>query len=170
VINSGAISGDQMPTITLKITIEVPPGLDVNVSTEGADQPSASSDNVVPEDIVDTVRRLVPTRYLKWTELYLERCVSELGCTVEFPGGDRDDYVNVFAPPRCRRARVSGITYSSSRTAVYAEPIDVSSFRYAQETMNGGRYAYPKLPHLDSAEAVDEAIELTKLAIKRFER
>jgi hypothetical protein len=80
------------------------------------------------------------------------------------------NYVNVFAPPGHRRARVAGITYSSSRTAIFAGGIDLSEYQLAQETINGDRYAHPKLPHLDSAEAVDEAISLTKRAISRFER
>lgn len=85
-------------------------------------------------------------------------------------GGDRTDYFNVYPPQRCRPVRVAGVTYSSSRTAVYAGDIELTDFQVAQKTFNGDRYAYPKLPHLDSAAAVDEAVELTKRAIKRTER
>ena len=36
------------------------------------------------------------------------------------------------------------------------------------KTYNNGDYAYPKIPRLDSDEAVAEGIELIKLAIKHF--
>ncbi len=56
------------------------------------------------------------------------------------------------------------------RTALFTGAIDLSAFEHAVETFNSGTYAYPKLPHLDSDEAVDEALKLTAIAIQRLER
>lgn len=76
----------------------------------------------------------------------------------------------MYPPARCRRSRVSAITYSSSRTALYTGAIDLSDYEHAVKTLNSGTYAYPKLPHLDSDEAVAEALSLTETAIERLER
>jgi len=157
-----------MPAITLTITLNVPDGTNVTIAEDGIT--SEGSNSRVPPEIVERVQQQVPARYREWVTLFLERCVIELGCTAEIPGGDRDDYVNVFAPPGYRRARVAGITYSSSRTVIFAGDIDLSGFQLAQETISAGRYVHPNLLHLDSEQAVEEAIELTQIAIARFER
>jgi hypothetical protein len=158
-----------MPSITITINLEVPEGVDVNVSTstDGSEALEAG----IPAAVQAKIDRLVPSRYREYFEDYVLRAITELGCTVEVPDNDRkDDYLNVYPPARCRRSRVSGITYSSSRTAVYTGAIPLSGYDHAVETNNNGKYAYPKLPHLDSTEAVDEALRLSAVAIQRLER
>jgi hypothetical protein len=157
-----------MPTITITINLDVPDGTEVKIQTTNDTKELSAG---LPADVADRVERLVPTRYRPYVTSYLERATAELGCIPEVPDSERrDEYVNVFPPARCRRARVSGLSYSSSRTALYTGPIDLDGFTLAEQTFNSGTYAYPKLAHLDSDAAVDEALELTKIAIARFER
>ena len=147
----------------------MPLGTAVEVSTDAGKVSESATD--LPSDVVDAIEQYVPTRYREAVKTYLQRCVTELNCTVEMPDSDRRfEYVNVYPPPRCRRSRVSAVTYPSGRTAVFTGPIDLDGFKLAEKTMNGDTYAYPKLPHLDSSQAIDEAIELAKRAIKRLER
>lgn len=161
-----------MATITITITLEVPEGTDVafgsEVNTVADTHREATG---LPADVHTLVDRYVPTRYREYAVGYLTRCVNELGCMVEIPSGDRQhEYVNVFPPLRCRRARVAGLTYSSTRTALYTGAIDLSGYHVAEETLNSGVYTYPKVAHLDSEDAVTEALELTRRAIARVER
>ncbi len=158
-----------MPTITFTITIETPEGVTFKISGDETGMPTEAE--TLPKVVLDAIERLVPTRYRPFAFDYVNRCVSELGCSVEVGGGQRrDEYLSLFPPPRCRRARVAGMTYSSTRTAIYCGTPDLQGFSEAQPTLNSGVYAYPKLPHLESENAVNEAIELTKKAIDRLER
>ncbi len=163
-----------MPTVTMTLTINLPEGASLDVAVERHEVDGAANRGagpaLYPPEVAEAIEALTPSRYQKHVRSYLEAAVADLGCSVEVPGGNRTDYFNVFAPPRCRRARVAGITYKSSRTAVFAGEVDLSRFDHAVETLNSGRYAYPKLPHLDSDGAVHEALELTRIAIERFER
>jgi hypothetical protein len=145
-------------------------GARVFVASEQDSSDSIAANAGFPGSVREAIARFAPSRYRGWIDRYVERCVAELGCTAEVGGGKREDYLNVFPPARCRRARVSGVTYSSGRTAVYTGPIPLDRFNLAQQTCNSGKYAYPKLPHLDSEAAVNEAIELTKIAIDRLEK
>jgi hypothetical protein len=157
-----------MPTITITIDLDVPDGTEVNIATT---QPGPDHSNGIPADVHAAIERLVPSRYRAYFEMYISRAILEQGCTAEIPDNPRkDEYLNVYPPARCRRSRVSGITYSSSRTALYTGAIDLSGYEHAVETLNSGTYAYPKVPHLDSVEAVDEALKLTAIAIERLER
>jgi hypothetical protein len=156
-----------VPTITLTIQIEVPEGAIVAIKTSGE---STITDGGLPTEVQEAVDTLVPARFRPWVMLYLERCAAELGCQAEVPTGNRHNYLNVFPPARCRRARVAAITYTSSRTAIYCGPRPLAGYDFAEETYNSGEYAYPKLPVLESEKAVNEAVELTKLAIHRLER
>lgn len=159
-----------MATIELRIILDVPDGTSVNLV--GADALGAEASGGEPSPLHKvraTIGEHVPSAYRSWVQLYVDRCI-ELGCDIQPGGGDRTDYFNIYPPSRCRQVRVGGVTYSSSRTAVYVGDIDLEGYRLAQPTYNSGRYAYPKLPHLDSADAVEEAVALTKLAIERTER
>lgn len=161
-----------MATITITITLDVPDGthvaFDTAANTVADTQGEATG---LPDDVQTLVDRYVPTRYREYAVRYLTHCVDELGCMVEIPSGERQhEYLNVFPPLRCRRARVAGLTYSSTRTALYTGAIDLSGYHVAEETLNSGVYAYPKVAHLDSEEAVTEALELTRRAIARVER
>ncbi len=150
------------------ITIDVPDGSIINTEVE---QQADSVQVAIPPDVVARIEQLVPSRFRKNVFEYVRRSVDELGCEVVVPDSDRrDEYFNIYPPARCRRARVAGVTYSSSRTAVYAGAIDLDGFILAEQTLNSGVYAYPKLPHLESHEAVEEALHLTQIAIKRVER
>lgn len=156
-----------MSTITISISLDVPDGTTVNIKTVDDSKTEATG---LSAEVADRVERLVPTRYRPYVKSYLER-VAELGCIPEVPDSERrDEYVNVFPPERCRRARVSGLSYSSSRTALYTGPVDLDGYTLAEQTFNSGTYAYPKLAHLDSEVAVQEALQLTEVAIARFER
>lgn len=158
-----------MPTITITIDLDVPDGTEVNITT--TKPTSDNSANGIPAEVQAAIEHLVPSRYRPFFESYVSRAILEQGCTAEIPDNPRrDEYLNMYPPARCRRSRVSGITYSSSRTALFTGAIDLSGFEHAVETLNSGIYAYPKLPHLDSAEAVDEALKLTAIAIRRLER
>ena len=159
-----------MPTITMTITLEVPDGTEALISTPDAAAPTPAADSGVPADVLEAIRSRVPTRFREFVERYVTQCVDELGCVAELARGGRGDYLNMFPPPRCRKARVSGVTYSSSRTPVYTGAIDLAGYERAVETIDGGRYKYPKLPHLDDDLSVEEAIRLTKIAIERLER
>jgi hypothetical protein len=159
-----------VPSITITINLDVPEGTSVNVTTN---QPEVEAFNAggIPAAVQAKINSLVPSRYRPYFEDYVQRVITEYGCTVEIPDNDRkDDYLNVYPPARCRRSRVSGITYSSSRAAIYTGAIDLAGFELAVETFNNDKYAYPKLPHLDSQEAVDEALRLSAIAIERLER
>jgi len=158
-----------MPAITITITLDVPDGTEVNITTT---QPTADeTGNGIPADVQAAIERLVPSRYRSYFEMYISRAILEQGCTAEIPDNPRkDEYLNVYPPSRCRRSRVSGITYSSSRTAVFTAAIDLSGYEHAMETLNSGTYAYPKVPHLDSVDAVGEALKLTAIAVQRLER
>jgi hypothetical protein len=148
--------------------VDVPDGTTVRVSTDGV---GATGEEAIPPEVADAIEKFVPSRYREGVVSYLERCVAELGCNVSMPDSDRkNEYVNLYPPPQCRRARVSAVTYSSSRTGVFTGDIDLDDYELAEKTYNGDRYAYPKLPHLDSRKAVDEAIALSKIAIARLER
>ncbi len=114
-----------MPAITLTITIDVPEGVDSRSPTPT----EAATATTVPVNVLERVRRLVPTRYREFVERYLERCVSELGCSIEFPSGKRTDYVSVFPPPHCKRVRVSSVNYSTSRTGVFAGHIELDRYK-----------------------------------------
>ncbi len=155
--------------MTVTITFNFPEGTDARVTTVGAPSDGPSESATVPTAIANAIEERVPRRYRQWVQQYLRRCVEELRCTAEFPAG-RTDYVNLFPPAPYRRKRVAAVTYSSSRTAIFAGPVDLGGFDLARETLNSGRYVNPKLPHLDSTEAVDEAIVLTRLVIEDRER
>lgn len=161
-----------MSTITITITLDVPDGTQVAVVSAAGTTAELGLDAAgLPADVRGSIDRLVPSKYRTFALEYLSRCVLELGCTVEIPSGERqDEYLNVYPPPRCRRARVAGLTYSSTRTAIYAGAIDLAGYALAVQTMNSGVYAYPKLPHLDADAAVNEAFQLTREAIARVER
>ena len=159
-----------MPIIELRIILDVPDGTTVNLV--GADAVSGDSEAGEPTSLAKVLAAIgehVPSAYRSWVQLYVDRC-TELGCNIQPGGGGRTDYFNIYPPSRCRQVRVAGVTYSSSRTAVYVGDIALEGYSRAQPTYNSGRYAYPKLPHLDSADAVEEAVALTKLAIERTER
>jgi hypothetical protein len=158
-----------MPTIELKITLEVPDGTNVNVVTNGVAESEPKAEMTPEQRVRAAINENVPTKFRSWVNQYVDECLK-LGCEVEPGGGNRTDYFNVYPPKRCRRVRVAGVTYSSSRTAAYTGDIDLAGYRLAQETYNGDHYAYPKLPQLDSGEAVAEAVRLTQEAIKRTER
>ena len=155
-----------MSTITL--TLDVPDGTTFTITTNQPEQAGIST------DILEAISRLVPARYQGWLEEYLNKAINDLGCTVEFPNSTKRkfEYINVFPPARCRRKVVSGITLASTRTALRSlkDPIDLSGYKHAVETYNSGVYAYPKVPHLDSAEAVEEALMLLVMAIQQAER
>ena len=161
-----------MATITITITLDVPDGTQValdNGSSGSVDTVSAATGPSA--EVQALVERYVPSRYREYTTRYLQACVDELECVAEVPSGDRQhEYLNIFPPPRCRRVRVAGITYSSTRTALYTGAIDLDGFHIAEETKNNGVYAHPKVAHLDSDDAVTEALELTRCAIARVER
>lgn len=158
-----------MPVISITINLDVPEGTEVNVATTRptADEPV----NGIPADVQAAIERLVPSRYRSNVELYVRRAILEQGCSAEIPDNPRkDEYLNMYPPSRCRRSRVSGITYSTSRTALFTGPIDLSGYEHAMETLNSGIYAYPKVSRLDSIDAVDEALKLTAIAVQRLER
>lgn len=160
-----------MAKITFTITVDVPEGFGVTFDT-----PLTATITELPAGIPEVVQALmntyVPERYQPFAQRYVERCITELGCTVESPDSAArvSEYLNIFPPPRCRRARVSALTYTSTRTAVYCGTVALDGYKLAEQTLSNGTYVHPKLAQLDSNEAVDEAIELTKLAIKRVER
>ncbi|MCU1400560.1 MAG: hypothetical protein JWN62_3669 [Acidimicrobiales bacterium] len=155
-----------MPTITLKITIDVPDGATVRVETTDIDTASAG----IPAEVLDRINRLVPSRFRPNVIAYLEAVIA-LDCTVEVPDSERrEEYVNIYPPARCRRSRAASIYYASSRTAVWAGTIELDDFDLAEKTFNGHTYAYPKVPHLENAKAVEEATRLTEMAIQRLER
>lgn len=161
-----------MSKITITITLDVPEGTQIHVETAA---PQVVADAVpplgVPAEVEDLLSRLVPKSMRPHAHAFLERCVVELGCSLEMPEGERRlDYINLYPPQHCRRSRVAALTYSSTRTAIYTGPIDLVGYTLAQRTMNSGVYAYPKLPHLTSDRAIDEAIALVKIAIARLER
>lgn len=159
-----------MPTIELRIILDVPEGTSVNLVGADTMSPDTSGDEPTPlERVRAAIAEHVPTAYRDWVNRYVDRC-AELGCDVQPGGGNRTDYFNIYPPSRCRQVRIAGVTYSSSRTAVFVGDLDLEGYNLAQPTYNSGRYAYPKLPHLDSAAAVDEALRLTTLAIERTER
>jgi hypothetical protein len=161
-----------MATVTITITLDVPDG--TNVTFDAGSSATTDAEPGVaglPSDVQASVDRFVPTRYREHAVEYLTKCVTELGCTVEIPSGERqNEYLNIYPPARCRRARVAGLTYSSTRTAIYTGPIDLTGYEIAMETLNSGVYTYPKLAHLDSDAAVAEAMQLTRDAIARVER
>ena len=161
--------GDAVSTITITITLDVPAGTQVAVQASESD--TDKSFERIPAEVLDALDRLVPSRYRQHAKEYIDRCVRELECSVQLPVGARQfEYLNIFPPQRCRRTRVAGLTYSSTRTALYTGAIDLAGYSAAEQTMNSGVYAYPKLAHLDSALAVKEALALTKIAIARVER
>lgn len=159
-----------MTTIELRIILDVPDGTSVTVEGAEPTGPDPQNGEQTPLDRVRAaIAEHVPSTHRSWVNRYVDECL-ELGCQIQPGGGDRTDYFNVYPPSRCRQVRVAGVTYSSSRTAVFVGDLDLDGYRLAQPTYNSGRYAYPKLPRLDSAEAVDEAVRLTKVAIERTER
>src|SRR2546421_326864 len=101
-----------MPAITLTITIDVPEGTAVGI--EGGELDATEEPERAAPAWRELVEEYVSVRYREWVLQYLERCEAELGCTVELPNAGRGDYLNVYPPARCRRARVAGVTYSSS--------------------------------------------------------
>lgn len=161
-----------MATITITITLDVPDGTQVAFDT-GSSHTAGPVDETtgLSTEVQTLVERYVPKKYREHTIRYLNACVDELDCVVEVPAGDRQhQYLNIFPPPRCRRARVAGLTYSSTRTALFTGAIDLGDFHVAEETKNNGVYAHPKVAHLNSDDAVTEALELTRRAIARVER
>jgi len=157
-----------MPIITITIGLDVPEGTEVNITTT---QPAPDYSNGIPAEVQTAIERLVPARYRDFFEMYVRRAILEHGCTAEIPDNPRrDEYLNIYPPARCRRSRVSSLTYRTSRTALFTGAIELPGYEHAVKTFNSGTYAYPKVPHLESAEAVDEALKLTAIAIQRLER
>ena len=175
-----------MPTITFMISIDVPDGVTVTsnltdsatdttglrseAASAGAPRTGPTGIDRYPE-VVARIDRLVPARFRPFVREYARRCVEELDCELTLPDSDRrEEYFNVYPPPYCRRSRVAGVTYSSSRTGVFTGPIELEGFEVAEPTYNSGRYAYPKLAQLATDEAVNEAIRLSVQAIDRLTR
>jgi hypothetical protein len=172
-----------LPTLTLTITIDLPEGSAVTtaVSPVAAERAPSESPLAVANtaadgadrypDVASRIERLVPERLRPFVRSFADRCVNDLDCELTLPDSERrDEYFNVYPPPRCRRSRVAGVTYSSSRTGVFAGDIDLDGFTLAEPTYNGDRYAYPKLAQLASSDAVDEAVRLAEIAINRLGR
>ena len=155
------------------ITIEFQEGSTVSVSTSSGEEVVTAQPATDASAVIATVRIRTRPELVRYVDALIAGCVAE-GCTIATPlsakGGFTDSWA-IMLPPRCRRrAKAGAVNYRSTRVAAFAGRPDLKKlgFKVAQEARNKSEYAYPKIPRLDSDSAVEEAVELIKLAIKHF--
>lgn len=100
----------------------------------------------------------------QFREAYIRRCITELGLHIGRPRtGDRT-YINLL-PPGASRGRVASLA-PSGRAAIMAPPEEADGFETAVPLLNDGVPVRVKV-YLTSEQAVDDAVELTKIAASK---
>ncbi len=150
------------------ITISIPDGAEVDVRSEvSSNEPDRTRESAVNPDVrkrIGTAKRGLRPFMLQ----YIERCASELACRTVVPTGKREDYLNTFPPVEYKRKRVSSLTITSGRLEVYCDPSLAERFPNAEKDLHNDVPVQVKLYLLDE-ETVDEAVELTRLAIEALD-
>lgn len=161
-------STDGSTVKTLIITISIPDDAEIDVRSEvSSNEPARPTEPEVSPDVrkrIGTAKRGLRPFMLQ----YIERCASELACRTVVPTGKREDYLNTFPPVEYKRKRVSSLTITSGRLEIYCDPSLAERFPNAEEDLHNGVPVQVKL-YLQDEQAVDSALELTRLAIEALD-
>lgn len=157
-------------TITLTITLEVETGdaeiIDVRLGESAA--PPIDSLIGVPGDVVHMIEEFASPSMAPFQTDFAERCVSELSLDLQTPTGDRK-YVNAYPPKRYGAKRAAAFDVKSGRVEIYCRPENARRRELAEVVTNNGEPFAVKV-YLHSTNAVDEAIELTRIGLDERER
>lgn len=147
-------------TLTLQIETGDADVLDIRV----ADPTSGATSAPLGDDISPLARRMIeeqaPPSIAQFEMDFAERCVTELQLRVEPPSGGRT-YVNLYPPKRYGSKRAANVTTTSGRAEIFCDPSNAADFKHAEVVENKGEPVAVKV-YLTSAEAVEEAVELTR--------
>jgi len=158
----------------ITIEVDLPPGAAIGAVRVEPASPDSEAAHPSPASGVATqveqrVATVAPRSLHQWIRLYLERVAEEFATSVEIPTGKRTDYLNLYPPAGHPRRRTSSITLTSGRTEIYCDPRHAEGRSHAEPDKHNGVPKQVKI-YLDSEDAVEEAIELTAIAIEENRR
>jgi hypothetical protein len=138
----------------------------VDISVDGAsvsDSSVGTDSEAVSASVVRMIEEFAPPQSAPFQQSFADRCVSELGLDLQPPSGDRK-YINAYPPQRYGSKRAVVFDNKSGRAEIYCNPANAEGRENADVVTNNGVPFAVKV-YLRSAEAVDQAIELTKIGL-----
>lgn len=153
-------------TITLTLAVEAQGAELVSIDVKAPSvTPLAAEAGGVPADVALLVDTESSPAIAPHILRFAERCATELDLSLQRPESGTRPYVNAYPPKRFGSKRAVAFDARSGRAEIYCDPAHVSRFGQAEVVTNNDVPFAAKV-YLQSDEAVDDAIELTRLGLE----
>jgi hypothetical protein len=154
-------------TITLVITLEVETAdadnIDIRLG-EVASPLVETATSKVPADVVEMIDEYAPPSMAPFQMDFAERCVAELDLDLQRPTGERK-YVNGYPPKRFGAKRAAAFDVKSGRVEIYCRPENADG-RHTAEVVTNNNEPFAVKVYLQSSDAVEQAIDLTRIGLE----
>jgi hypothetical protein len=155
--------------IVMTLTLEVEGDGAEIVSVQVGDTPRQESATGVPSPVRELIREYSSPAMAPFVGAFAERCAAELELSLERPESGERKYVNGYPPKRYGAKRAVAFDAKSGRAEIYCRPENADGRDHAEAVLNNGVPFAVKV-YLQSPDAVDEAVELTKIGLQERER
>jgi hypothetical protein len=153
-------------TITLTLAVEAQGAEVVAIDVTAPASVSAAADtggvSSAVTELIDTNASPALAPHLR---RFAERCTAELELSLQLPESGTRPYLNGYPPKRFGLKRAVAFDARSGRAEIYCDPAHVSRFGEA-EVVTNNKVPFAAKVYLQSNEAVDEAVELTRLGLE----